>query len=566
MRNLTLFVLALLLSCGSAASEVRDEIIRTPEGITLSALVALPISKAAAPRFPTILIFDIYARPEQDAKQVLEFANRGYAGVIASARGKRNSPDAICPYECEARDVHAVLEWIARQPWSNGKVGMIGSSYSGFTAWAATKYRHKALKGIAVSAAAIPGQGLPMANNVFLSANYVWPFYIGNNKLLDEAVNSDRERWQNMQINWFRSGRPYRELDAVDGTPNPALQRWLQHPAFDAYWQAMVPYGKEFARIDIPVLTISGYYDDGQISALRYYTEHVMRRRNAEHYVVIGPYDHFGSHAREKPEVLRDYTIDPSAQLDSVELKLAFMDYVLKGKPKPALLSDRINYQVMGADEWRHAPNVSGMHKHSQRLYFAATRGDPYNALAPIAPPPESYVKLEVDMGDRAWIHNGNSYPWPIVRAALDRPTESQFLSEPFTSATIVSGPFTGELDVTINKKDFDLGVTVYELMPDGKLFHLGYTVQRASYAADPTRRQLLEPGKPLRIKFATSWTGRRMQPGSRLLVLLDTIKAPVYQTNYGTGKDVSDETAADAGKALEIHWNAGSYMDVPVD
>jgi predicted acyl esterase len=84
-----------------------------------------------------------------------------------------------------------VLDWIVKQPWSDGKVGMTGASYTGFTAWAATKHRHPALKGIAVSAAAIPGFGLPMHNNVFLTANYQWPFYVANNKLLDDAVNND---------------------------------------------------------------------------------------------------------------------------------------------------------------------------------------------------------------------------------------------------------------------------------------------------------------------------------------------------------------------------------------
>ena len=64
----------------------------------------------------------------------------------------------------------------------------------------------------------------------------------------------------------FASGRRYRDLDAIDGTPNPWLQRWLRHPAYDAYWQAMVPYRQDFARIGIPVLTVTGYYDDAQLS------------------------------------------------------------------------------------------------------------------------------------------------------------------------------------------------------------------------------------------------------------------------------------------------------------
>ena len=117
-----------------------------------------------------------------------------------------------------------------------------------------------------------------MYNNVFLNANYQWAFYVTNNKLLDETVNDDNQRWWNLSRNWFVSGRPYREIDAVDGTPNPLLQRWLMHPAYDKYWQAMVPYEGDFAHIDIPVLTITGYYDDAQISALQYFKQHLAVR------------------------------------------------------------------------------------------------------------------------------------------------------------------------------------------------------------------------------------------------------------------------------------------------
>jgi putative CocE/NonD family hydrolase len=561
MRRTKLFVAAFLMSCGCAAGAAEEVLIRTPDGATLSAMLALPASKAAV---PTVLIFDIYAKPDDYASEVRELADRGYAGVVADTRGKRLSPDAIEPYEHEAKDTGTVIDWIAKQPWSNGKVGMIGGSYSGFTAWAATKYRHRALKGIAVSAAAIPGQGLPMYNNVFLNANYVWPFYVTNNKLLDESLGGDR--WWNLNRNWFISGRPYREIDAIDGVPNPWLQRWLKHPAYDRYWQDMVPYGRDFAHIDIPVLTITGYYDDGQISALKYFTEHITRRRGAEHYVVIGPYDHFGTHAREKPAVLREYSIDPAARFDSFELKLAFMDYVLRGRPRPAMLANRINYEVMGANQWRSVPSIAAMHPHTQRLYFSTARGDPMNALVSQPPLAGSFVRQEIDLADRQIFHDFHSYPNPIVQGPLQYITEAVYQSEPFEQATTVSGAFSGEVNVTINKRDFDFGVVAYEQMPDGKLFHLGYALQRASYAADPTTRHLLTPGKAIKIPFATTWVSRQMQPGSRLLVLLDGVKNQYAQVNYGTGKDVSDESVKDAGEPLAIRWNAGSYVDVPID
>jgi putative CocE/NonD family hydrolase len=543
-----------------------EDVLIKHEGITLSATLALPDPKPTG-RIPAILVFDIYTNPEVLKSQAEEFAARGYAGVVADVRGKRLSPENPVPYEHDAGDTHAVLDWIVQQPWSDGKVGMIGGSYSGFTAWAATKRRHPALKGIAVSAAAIPGQGLPMYNNVFLNANYPWAFYVTNNKLLDETLYADNQRWWNLSRNWFVSGRPFREIDAIDGTPNPLLQRWLSHPAYDKYWQAMVPYENDFGKISMPVLSITGYYDDAQISALQYFKQHTQYGRNAEHYLVIGPYDHFGTHARKKPETLREYTIDPVAQIDSQELKLQFMDYVLRGKPKPALLGNTVNYEVMGANVWRHSPSLGSIHGGvPMRLYFSPQKSEGLNSLLNQQPPSDEVVIHEVDMADRVKFHNFHARPMAIVEGPLSYITEAIFLSQPFEAATVISGSFTGELTVVINKKDFDLGVAVYEAMPGGKLFYLGNALHRASYAEDPGKRKLLSPGKPQKLKFETTMVSRQMMAGSRLLVLLDASKNPMAQVNYGTGKDVSDESVKDAGDPLKIEIRSGSYFEVPLD
>lgn len=548
-----------------ARSAVTDVLIPTRDGARISALVALPESRGEA-RLPTLLEFTIYAEPASQAREAQELAARGYAGVIAYPRGKHQSPDPITPYEHDGADAQAVIDWIAAQPWSDGRVGMIGGSYSGFTAWAAAKRRPTALKALAVSAAAIPGQGLPMHNNVFLTANYAWAFHVTNNKTTDASVYADPQRWFRMSREWFASGRPYRELDAVDGTPNPWLQRWLQHPAYDAYWRAMVPQGREFARLELPTLSITGYYDDAQPSALTYFREHARYRPQGQQYLVVGPYDHVGSHARHKPEELRGYELDPVAQMDSQQLKLAFMDHVLKGSPRPALLADRVNLQVMGANQWRHGFSLEGMHGIPMRLYFSDQKedGDRF-ALSNRQPPSTSRVVHTVDLADRVRFHNFHAYPGEIVQGPLQYVTESLFLSQRFDHATLL-GSFSGEVQVIINKKDFDLGITVFEAMADGRLLYLATALQRASFVDDPGKRRLLSPGKPTRLRFETSLIGRQMRPGSRLLVLVDANKHPMAQVNYGTGKDVSDERIEDAGEPLRIEILSGSYLEVPLD
>jgi predicted acyl esterase len=96
-----------------------------------------------------------------------------------------------------------------------------------------------------------------MENNVFIMANYTWPFYVADNRYLDERTYHDT-RWQSLPRQWYASGRPYREVDGVSGTPNKWLQRWLMHPAYDEYWQARVPYKNDYSKINIPVLAING--------------------------------------------------------------------------------------------------------------------------------------------------------------------------------------------------------------------------------------------------------------------------------------------------------------------
>lgn len=552
-----------LIAADEEARYLVDEevLIRVPDGATLSAVVAR--SRRAASPSPAAMVFTIYTMPAANRATALQAAARGYAGVVVDARGKRLGRDTIRPYETEAGDAAATVDWIARQPWSDGRVAMYGGSYSGFAAWAATKRMPAALKTIVPYVAAMPGLGLPMENNVFLSANYAWPFYVAGNRFLDEATYADRERWQRLPGDWYASGRPYREIDRVDGTPNPWLQRWLSHPAYDAYWQAMVPYGDEFARIDIPVLSITGYYDDGQVSALQYFKEHLRHRPGAEHYLVIGPYDHFGAQAQVKPRSVGGYEVDPVAQFDTQELTFQWLDHVLRDGPRPVLLRDRVSYQLMGADEWRGAASLEAAAT-AQAFHLSGAACGPYRCLsgAPETGPP---LLQRVDLADRTT--QGHSYyPDPVLRDRLEIGSGFVFASAPFERPTSVVGAFSGELRVRIDRRDFDFSVSLYELMPDGAALQLSYYVGRASHARDMAQRELLVPGEWTTVPFErTRMAGRRMEVGSRLLVVVDVLKDPMHQVNMGTGGDVSDESIADADRPLSIEWHPDSVVRVPL-
>lgn len=538
-----------------------DVLINTPGGATLSAIVVRP--KASSAPQPTLLGFTIYVYnwSLDDAKEV---AANGYVGVIAFSRGKKNSPDAIEPYEHDGEDARAVIDWISKQPWSDGRVGMYGGSYNGFTQWAAAKRLPAALKAIMPSVPVAPGIDLPMEGNVFMTFPYRWFPYVANNKTLDDAVNNDNARWDGLNRNWYTRGQPYRSLERIDGKPNPLFHRWLEHPSYDAYWQSLIPYAQDFAKIDIPVLTTSGYYDGCLISALYYFTQHAKYNPHADHTLLIGPYDHMSGQHRAA-NTLSGYELDPVAVIDIHELRYQWFDYVLKGGEKPALLKDKVNYQVMGANEWKHAPSIDAMSDGSLRLHLSPDKsGDTYR-LSDTLPEKGAAIGQTVDFADRSDI-DAPVPAWGVISAAPDTRNGLVFVSDPIAASTEVSGLFSGELDFVVNKKDMDVNVALYELMPDGRYFQLSYYVARASYAADRSHRKLLQPGKRQRLAFRSGRpTSRKMLAGSRLVAVLSIVKQPDMQINYGTGREVSDESIADAKVPLQIEWYGSSYIEVPV-
>ena len=544
----------------------KDILIKTPDAAHISAMMIRP--KSAKVPQPTLLVFTIYAGDDAYLTAARKSAGHGYIGFVAYTRGKGRSPDTPVPFEHDGEDARAVIDWIIKQPWSDGRVGMYSGSYNGFTQWAAAKKLHPALKTIVPSRASNPGNGLPMENNVFLFVNYAWAFYTTNNKYLDNETYSDRTRWDSLNDKWYASGASYRRVDSIDGTPNKWFQTWLQHASYDRYWQKMVPYKEEFAGINIPVLTITGYFDDAQQSALWYLREHYKYNHRAEHYLVIGPYDHFGTDRSRKDSVLRGYTIDPVAQFDTQELIFQWMAYIFRGAKRPEFLKDRINYQVMGTNEWKHAPSLEKMSNEMLTLYLtdkkSANYGN-YYELSREKPTKSGFLYQEVDLADRKTTNN-DYYPDLIVGKKPDLSNGFSFISEPFDEPVEIDGTFLGEIKASINKKDMDIGVVLYEVMPDGELFHLSYFIGRASYARDMSVRRLLTPGKVEAIPFfRTRMVSRRLSKGSRLLLVMNVNKNPFAQINYGTGKDVSDEDINDAKTPLQIKWHNDSYVKIPI-
>jgi putative CocE/NonD family hydrolase len=527
---------------------------------TIAATLVRPRSVTGAGRtLPTLLEFTL-DRSSRDAR---EAAAHGYVGVLALARiagDPKFRPRA--PFESEGDDARAVIEWIAKQSWSNGRVGMQGAGYGGFVAWSAAKRRPAALKAIATSDPMAPGIDWPMSNGIVLNSAYRWVYKML--APLDDAVAPDAAHWRGIDEDWFRSGRSYREFPTLPGRASAVFRSWLNHPSYDRFWQKWLPFGDEFAQINIPVLTVTGYYSAGETAAMYYFTQHHQHEAKANHALLIGPYDdHTVEHGASSS--LLGLTLDPVARIDPNDARYKWFDHVLKGAERPALLSANVNYELAGANEWRHEPSLKALESKLLRFYLKASPGATPHALVAEKPAAPMSLTETVDLRDRTDV--GWRPARELVRRELQARDGALFVTEPFSNGVDLAGRLRGVLDFTINTHDVDLVMMLYELRPDGeyvKLFEPAYAF-RASYARDRVHRRLLMAGVRQRLPFQSEkMFGVRLQAGSRLVLALGINKRADQQINYGLGDDVSEESIENADGPMRIRWHDGSFIEIP--
>ena len=550
-----------LLAEDEARRYAIDEEIAIPvsKDAAIAATLVRPRNATGAGTLPTLLEFTL----DRSSRDPREAAAHGYVSVLAMSRiagDPKSRPRA--PFESDGDDARAVIEWIAKQPWSDGRVAMQGVGYGGFVAWSAAKRLPAALKAIATSDPMAPGIDVPMSNRIVLNSAYRWVY-----EMLalpyDDAV-SYGARWRSIYEDWFRSGRRYRDFPTQPGRASAIFRRWLNHPSYDRFWQKWLPIGDEFAGVDIPVLTVTGYYSARETAAMYYFTQHHQHDAQADHALLIGPFDEQSVEHGPSASV-RGLTLDPVALIDPNDARFEWFDHALKGAERPALLSTNVNYELAGANEWRHEPSLEALEENPLRFYLAASPDGAPHALVTEKPSAPMSLTETVDLRDRT------DAEWRPAQVLVLRELQSRegalFLTEPFDEPVDLAGRLRGVLDFTINKYDVDLVMMLYELRSDGeyvKLFEPGYAF-RASYARDRVHRRLLMAGVRQQLPFQSErMFGRRLEAGSRLVMTLGINKRADQQINYGGTHDVSEESIEDAGAPVRIRWHDGSFIDVP--
>jgi uncharacterized protein len=526
------------------------------DGVKLNATIFKPHEQKDP--LPVIFTLTPYIS-DSYTDRALYFARHGYVYALVDVRGRGNSGGSFEPFANEGRDGHDVVEWLATQPWSNGKVAMWGGSYAGYDQWSTAKEFPPHLATIVPAAAAHPGVDFPMNYNLRGPYLIQWLSFTsgvtGNAQLFGAS-----SFWSEKFYELYSQHLPFRELDRLVGNPSPIFQMWLDHPTPDAYFDAMVPSEANYRQFRIPILTITGDYDGDQPGALTYYQRHMRfgsSEAKANHFLIIGPWDHAGTRT-PKAEV-GGLKFGPASVLDLNDLHRQWYDWTMKGGAKPEFLKKRVAYYVTGAEEWKYADALESIASETRGLYLGsngiaadAFHSGTLSAEKPHGAPADSYVYDPLDTRFGALERTEEEKPVLSQRGALNLFGDGVvYHTEPFAEDTEISGYVKLAAWLAMDVPDTDLEADLYEILPDGTSIALTSAAMRARYRDSLRQAKPVPPGETVRYVFDDfTWFSRRIAKGSRLRLVFSCPNSINLEKNYNSGGDTSRESAKDARTA----------------
>jgi len=522
------------------------------DGVHLNATLYTPRDQKAPA--PCIFTLTPYIAQSYHARGVY-FAAHGLPFLTVDVRGRGNSEGQFHPFIQEAKDGYDVVEWLARQPYCNGKVSMWGGSYAGYDQWATAKEFPPHLATIVPVAAPYASVDFPMLGNVFYPYDMQWLTYTSGHTAQD-AIFNDKAFWAAKYRAWFESGRPFATFDTMLGNPSPIFQEWIAHPHADAHWDAYNPTAEQYARLSIPILTITGSHDGDQPGALTHYREYMRNASpegRARHYLIIGPWDHAGT--RTPSAQFGGLTFGKASLVDLPKLHLEWYAWTMQGGPKPDFLRKPVAYYVMYADTWRYADSLAAITGRNLELHLdstanandvlssgqlseGASRGKPDHYV--YDPRDVSTAALESTIDSDSLVDQRMIY-------AL-RGKQLVYHSEPFGKDTEISGFFKLSAWIAIDQPDTDFSVGIYEIREDGSSIPLTSDIIRARYRESARHPQLIRTRAPLRYDFEHfTFVSQQVKKGSRLRLVLSPINSIYEEKNYNSDGAVASESMADA-------------------
>ena len=517
-------------------------------------------------------------------------AGEGYIVMSQDCRGRFSSDGVFYPFLNESEDGYDTIEWIASQPWCDGKVGMFGVSYMGATQWLAAIAQPPHLVTI------VPGvtasdyhEGWTYQSGAFLLGfNMSWTLLhltLANLAKLNIPAERLGEVSGGLVSAVDDAVSSYSHLPLKDypllKDAAPYYYDWLEHPNEDKYWKRWKI--EDFhQKIKIPVFNVGGWYDIFLGGTLRNYTG--MREsggspeaRSAGR-LVVGPWLH-GAPLLGQVSGDIDFGVGASAIAYGLDPQvLSWFDHWLKGAPNGITDTPPVSIFAMGVNQWRQydqwpPPGVENVawYFHSQGR---ANGLDGDGSLSPQQP---------ADAGPDCYVYDPRN-PVPTKGGGLccdptmsrggaydQRPMEARddvllYTSEPLQKELEVTGPLQVKLWASSSAVDTDFTAKLVDVHPNGYAQNLVDNLVRARFRDSLEKPSLIEPGKPYEYTIDLHGTSNVFKAGHRIRVEISSSNFPRFDRNPNTGGVIAEETQLTPALQTVFHdRNRPSHIVLPV-
>lgn len=485
------------------------------------------------------------------------FASRGYAVVIQDVRGRFKSEGAFYPFQDDGwranRDGYDTVEWIAAQPWSNGKVGTIGGSYSGATQYQMlpTRPSHLTAQFVRESSSDYHTEWVYRGGALELAFSLPWALGVTLSNLAHlvpaEELESRRAVLTGVRDEietWF-SDRPLAPCPFLTGLSD-WYNEWLEHPADGPYWWKW-NLGLKHQEIETPVYHLGAWFDGFLRGTLENYKGARTRARtesvrNAQK-LIIGPWVHGPGNIDKRVVGEIDYGAEAAVQFNP--LRLPWFDYWLKGIDNGILDEPRVRFFTMGANQWQTTSDWPPPDAHPLTLYLSGGKSGSARSLndgrlawevSAATDSPDSYLYDP----DRPVRTRGGGFLGPLNGGYDQRPVEPEVLtytSEPLTRDLEVSGPVTATLYAMSSARDTDWIVRLSDVAPDGLSRNVADGILRARYRESAEHPTLLTPDRVERFEVDCWATSNLFRVGHRIRVAVTSSCFPRWDANPNTGE-----------------------------
>jgi putative CocE/NonD family hydrolase len=524
------------------ASEVRvefDVAARMRDGVTLRANVYRPVGAGPWPTLLARLPYDKNLPVNEIGLDAVQAARAGFMVVVQDTRGRFASDGEFEPFAFEGEDGYDSVEWAARLPGSNGRVGMFGESYFGNTQWLAAIEQPPALGAIAPAFTwSEPMDGVFARGGALeLGKTLRWSLEQGGDYVARLPVSADERRRRSERLidEWDaladdgHGGLPVQELSGLTGHGTPVMPSLaaLDDPAVAAICRVA---GRQ-RRVTVPTFHTAGWHDLYLQGTLDNYEAMVAAGREAQ--LVVGPWTHlvfddpigdltFGARASRFGPAVHEHG-------DLRAWQLAWFRHHLAGGPAAARSAAPVRIFVMGRNLWRDEASWP-LARAAEERWFLRPGGGLSTATPGVDEQPSTFT---YDPDDPAPTIGGATimapaFPsGPIDQARVEaRDDVLVFTSEPLREELEVTGRVRVVLHVESSAPATDWVARLCDVHPDGRSFNLCDGIIRVESGAEECGRYEID-------LWSTSNVFLR---GHRLRVHVTSSSFPRWDRNLNTG------------------------------